>query len=82
MSLGCHDRKYHVAASYLTATSTKAGSAAELAALRKEFKYQNLTERYMFVPVAIGSLGPLASKATSFLSELGCRITAATSEVN
>ena len=29
-----------IAASYLTSTSTEAGSAAELAALRKEVKYQ------------------------------------------
>ena len=69
-----------MAASYLTATSTEAGSAAELAASRKEVKYQNLTE-HVFVPIAIESLGPLGSKATSFLSELGRRITAATSDV-
>ena len=69
------------AASYLTATSTEAGSATELAASRKEVKYQDLTERYVFVPIAIESLGPLGSKATSFLSELGRRITAATFDV-
>ena len=65
----------------LTATSTKAGSAAELAASRKEFKYQDLTKRYLFAPIAIESLEPLGSKATSFLSELGRRITAAISDV-
>ena len=71
-----------MAASYLTATPTKAGSAAGLAASRKEFIYQDLTERYVFVPIAIELLGPLSSKATSFLSELGRRITTATSDVN
>ena len=35
----------------------------------------------MFVPIVIESLGPLGSKAASFLSELGRRITTATSEV-
>ena len=70
-----------IAASYLTATSTEAGSAAELAASCKEVQYQDLTERYVFVPIAIESLGPLGSKATSFLSELGRRFTAATSNV-
>ena len=35
----------------------------------------------MFVPIVIESLGPLGSKATSLLSELGRRITTATSEV-
>ena len=46
-----------IAASYLTETSTKAGSAAELAASCKEFKYQDLSERYVFVPIAIHSVG-------------------------
>ena len=68
------------AASYLAATSAKASSVAELAASRKEFKYQDLSERYEFIPNAIESLGPLGSKVTSFLSELGCRITAAISD--
>ena len=70
-----------IATSNLTATSTEAGSAAEFAASRKEVKYQHLSERYVFVPIAIESRGPLGSKATSFLSELGCKITAATSDV-
>ena len=35
----------------------------------------------MYVPIAIESLGPLGSKATSFLFELGGRITATTSDV-
>ena len=70
-----------IAASYLTATSTEAGSAAEFAASCKKVKYQDLTERFMFVPIAIESLGPLGNKATSFLSELGRRITTATSNV-
>ena len=60
-----------IAASYLTATSTKAGRAAKLAASCKEVKYQDLAERYEFVPTAIESLGLLDSKATSFLPELG-----------
>ena len=70
-----------IAASYLIATSSEAGSVAEFAASHEEVKYQDLTERYVFVPIAIESLGPLGSKATSFLSELGRRITAATSDV-
>ena len=70
-----------MAASYLTATSTEAGSAAELAASRKEVKYQKLDRACVLFPIAIESLGPLGSKATSFLSELGRRITAATSDV-
>ena len=65
----------------MTETSTKAGSAAELTASRKEFRYQDLTERYVFVPIVVESLGLLGSKGTSFLSEVGRRISAATSDV-
>ena len=48
-----------IAASYLTAISTETGSAAALAASLKKVKYQDLTERYVFVTIAIESLGPL-----------------------
>ena len=65
----------------MTVTSIKAGSAAEFAASCKEVKFQVLTERFVFVQIAIESLGPLGSKVTSFLSELGRRITSATSVV-
>jgi hypothetical protein len=68
------------AASYLHDNASKAGSAAEFAATRKESKYAELSNRYYFVPIAIESLGPLNSKATSFLSELGRRITIQTAD--
>ena len=80
-SMGCYDRKYYCSFILKSNIYTEAGSTAELAASRKEVKYQDLTERYAFVLIAIESLGPLNSKATSFLSELGRRITAATSDV-
>ena len=70
-----------IAALYLTATCTEVSSAAEIAASRKEVTYQDLTERYVLVSIAIESLGPLGNKATSFLSELGPRITAVTSDM-
>jgi hypothetical protein len=68
------------ASSYLPATSTTAGSAAESAAYRKEAKYAELSSHYKFVPIAIESHGPINIKATEFLSDLGCRIAIATSD--
>ena len=68
------------AASYLTATSTLAGSAAESASVRKETKYAELSNRFHFFPIAIESHGPLSIKITSFLSDLGRRITMSTSD--
>ena len=43
-------------------------------------KYTDLCSQYEFVPVAIETLGPLNSKATAFLSDLGRRITASTAD--
>jgi hypothetical protein len=69
------------AASYLQLTSVSAGSAAESAAVRKEAKYVELSQRYEFVPVAIESHGAYSKSALSFLSDLGRRITAVTMDV-
>ena len=52
------------AASYMTATSTLAGSAAESASVRKEAKYAELSNRFHFFPIAIESHGPISIKAT------------------
>jgi hypothetical protein len=69
------------AASYLASTAISAGSAAELAASRKEAKYADLSQRYEFVPIAVESHGSFSTTATSFLKELGRRLTAETSDV-
>ena len=55
------------AASYLAETSTKARSAAESAAIRKEMKYVELSNTCHFFPIAIESHGPLSNKATFFI---------------
>jgi hypothetical protein len=68
------------ATSYLASTAVLAGSAADSAAARKESKYIELANRYEFVPIAMETHGPLNTKAASFLSELGRRITIATSD--
>ena len=65
-------------ASYLAATATVTGSATECAAVRKDMKYAELSNNYHFFPIAIESNGPFINKTTSFLSDLGRRITIST----
>ena len=50
------------AASYLPSTSISAGSAAELAAVRKQAKYAELAQRYEFVPIAMESHGSYTAR--------------------
>jgi hypothetical protein len=64
-----------LAASYLPITSATPGAAAEGAVDRKELKYQELEKTHMFIPLAFETLGPINRKATSFISELGQRLT-------
>ena len=68
-----------VAASYINSTSSNAGSAAEIAASRKEEKYAALSN-YIFIPLAFESFGPIGRKATTFLRDLGRRLTLATQD--
>ena len=70
-----------LAASHLATTSRMAGSAAESASTKKESKYQELARTFLFTPIAIETLGPINSKATTFLVELGRRIAAVTGDI-
>ena len=67
-----------LADSYLASTSVTAAAAAQLAATRKETKYVDLSTTHHFVPLAFESMGPIGSKATNFLKELGRFLTLAT----
>ena len=68
------------AASCLPSTSISAGSAAQLDAVRKQAKYAELTQRYEFVPIAVQSHGTYSATATVLLTDLGRRLSAATSD--
>jgi len=57
-----------LAQSYLSSTSITSGGAAEAAAGRK------LAQTYIFVPIAMETLGPMNKAGFQFLSELGRRI--------
>ena len=70
-----------LAESYLLATSSTAGAAAEGAADRKELKYQSLALTHSFVPMAFETFGPINSKGVDFFNTLGRRISACTSDM-
>ena len=70
-----------VADSYLAATSTAAGAAAEAAAVRKTFKYAALMQLNLFASLAIETFGPICTQGQSFIRDIiGKRISAATSD--
>ena len=60
--------------SYIDLAVQGPGCVAEIAASRKEAKYATLQSRYDFQPIAVDTLGPINESATSFLYDLGRRI--------
>ena len=60
--------------SYIASTSVEAGTAAEIAAVRKKTKYLELAQKYLFVPLVCEVTGVWCSEACDFLNELGSRI--------
>ena len=63
------------ATTYVHNTSKKAGKAAEEAEKRKEAKYKELIDDgYIFIPVAIETMGPLGMSGFKLFQELGKKI--------
>ena len=67
-------------ASYVAQSAVQAGKAAEIAAERKSAKYSGLSSSYIFIPVAVESLGPLADDAHRFITEIDRRMTFSTGD--
>ena len=68
-----------LAMSYLNSTSVTAGSAVEQASARKEKKkYAALASSHTFILIVIEKMGPIGSKASSFLQEFGRRLSVTT----
>ena len=65
--------------SYLNSISVTAGGAVEQTSARKEEKYAALALSHTFIQIAIETMGPIGSKESLFLQELGCRFLVATS---
>jgi Reverse transcriptase (RNA-dependent DNA polymerase) len=70
-----------VARSYVSSCAQSAGSAAEMASVKKHAKYTEIAKNHHFVPIAFETFGPIGQEGLSFLSELGRRIAATTGDV-
>ena len=67
-----------LAPSHMGVTATRAGAAAEKAALAKIGKYASIVGTYKFIPVAFETLGSCSLMARKFVAELGRRVSSAT----
>jgi len=70
-----------LAHSYLHASGQGAAGAAKLAVSRKEAKYY-LPRSFLFVPIALETLGAVAPCSPDFLTEVCRRLSAATGKVS
>ena len=70
-----------LAESYLQATSSSGGGAAEDAANRKELRYQALAHTHTFIPLAFEIFGSINFKSVLFVNQLGRRLTANTGDL-
>lgn len=59
---------------HVQSTAASAGAAAEAAARLKKGKYRELMERYLFVPLAVETLGVWGEEGKIFLREVGRRL--------
>ena len=66
---------------YLHNTSRTAGAATEVAADKKTAKYAPLAQTYVFVPIAVETMGAINSVGLEFLGDLGRRITQVTDDI-
>ena len=70
-----------MAQSYLHNTSRTAGAAVEAAADKKTAKYAPLVQTYVFVPIAVETMGAINSDGLEFLGDQGRRITQVTDDI-
>ena len=66
--------------SYIRASSSAAGAAAEMAATRKMNKYSDLPTSVIFQPLAFETLGPINESAIDCMIDLGHRLSANSGE--
>ena len=72
--------KDSLASSYLSATSTLPGSAAEAAAIHKRSNYAAITLTHIFVLVTVETLGPTNAEGIRVLDKIGDRLSAVTGD--
>ena len=61
---------------------TRTGAVAEKAEQIKLSKYRHLDSSYLFVPVAVETMGGFGQQSLSFIKELGRRLMYVTEEPN
>ena len=71
-----------LASSYVDRAATGAGVVSDLAADRKLDKYSSLSSAYTIQPIAVDNLGGFSTSTTSFLSELGRRLSSVSNDSN
>jgi len=70
-----------MAQSYLHNTSRTSGAAAETAADKKTAKYAPLVQTYVFVPIAVETMGAINSDGLEFLGDRRMCITQVTDDI-
>ena len=68
------------AATYVSATSVKAGEAAARLAANKRDKYEEITHNHLFCPIAVETMGPVGDEGKDYLSAIGHLITKITGD--
>ncbi|CAG9138310.1 unnamed protein product, partial [Plutella xylostella] len=63
-----------LALSHVQSTAANAGATAEAAARLKKLKYSQLKQRYLFVPLAVETMGVWGEEGRAFLREIGRRL--------
>ncbi|CAG9128019.1 unnamed protein product [Plutella xylostella] len=63
-----------LAPSHVQSTAANAGAAAEAAARLKKLKYSQLMQRYLFVPLAVETMGVWGEEGRAFLREITRRL--------
>ena len=69
-----------LADSYISASASSAGAAAEMAASRKQAKCAALSGSYVFQLIALETLGPINESAVQFLNDPNHRITSVSTD--
>ena len=69
-----------LAATYVSATSVKAGEAAARLAANKRDKCEEITHTHLFCPIAVETMGPVEDEGRDLLSAIGHLITKITGD--
>ena len=68
------------AVSHMNDSSMTAGTAASAAEMRKRVKYEGLTQRFIFEPIAVETSGVYGRSTATIVSEIGKRLVRATGD--